>query len=108
VEPTGATRAATITAFMQTFETGPASAFFRLWRAHLPPGLISSDSSDSSIAGASFIEDEDEAEEIVWLCRSANVPFATRTYGEDSPSCLMELDIWAFTVAAGVAPKLLR
>jgi hypothetical protein len=47
VEPTGATRAATITAFMQTFETGPASAFFRLWRAHLPPGLISSDSSDS-------------------------------------------------------------
>jgi hypothetical protein len=47
VEPTSATRAGTLAAFEHTFESGPASAFFRLWRAHLPRDLISNDSTDS-------------------------------------------------------------
>ena len=38
----------------------------------------------------------------------ANVPLATRTYGDDAPSRLIEELIWAFTVAAGVAPSLVR
>ena len=46
-EPTSATRAGTLAAFEHTFESGPASAFFRLWRAHLPRDLISNDSTDS-------------------------------------------------------------